>query len=150
MNKIILLLFTLIWFQGCTLIPCNLDSDLEQLNKSIEHKELVGTYTPIVISQDLPTETHSLSIQLNDDNTFLIESAPEYVFSLYSSKNKFISISGTWKISGLEISVRPDNKSLFMLDWKLYSQNDKLVILIQYGDPDECRGIKLKKAPNNS
>ncbi|MDO6744414.1 hypothetical protein Q4553_07505 [Tenacibaculum soleae] len=137
---------------NCYLIPCNLDSGLDEFKANQKDEFFVGEYmVEKFINNGYNIDTGNLSLKINEDKTIEIKNIPKYILNLIESEEK-INISGKWETNYLEESKKENyflvvsfkyNKS--RKAWKLYKKNNKPVILIEVGDPDECSAIRFIK-----
>lgn len=147
----IYLLFTLL-FVSCYIIPCNLDSGLDELNEEQKDSFFVGKY---IVEKSFKShlKTDNSIIKLKKDGTIEMNSIPVNVFDLIKD-DKEINVKGTWRQNFIEnryylpTNLEFDKKDSVdggLRTIQVYIKNNKPVLLIEFGDPDECNGIRFIK-----
>ena len=143
---------------GCTLIPCEWDSDLDLVKSNPNVSELVGTYYPDDKTKErIKGFTGSSKMTLTEDNKFVFESFPEgaFDFDAYYQKNiNTVNGFGKWRpyfskgTAELSVSVdygkpNSNDKFNFGTSYRIYKKDGQFVIFIMVGDPDECSAVRL-------
>jgi hypothetical protein len=143
---------------GCSLIPCNSNSELDSLNAKPKDDELVGTYLPDRRTLlDIPGIQTNSKMILTKDHKFVFENIPKSTFhteAFYNESYDLVNGIGEWQSDfteyTAELFVKVDEEELnsegkfdFATSWKIYKYGKKHVIFIIVGDPDECAAIRL-------
>lgn len=151
-----LYLLSTLFLYNCYLIPCNLDSGLNQLTEKQEDSFFIGEY---IVEKSINNnfKTNNSIIKLKKDKTIEMNNMPIDIFDFMKS-NKKINIEGTWKQNFIENRSKDkyflptdlefdkkDGTGLGLRTIKLYKKNDKPVLFIEFGDPDQCRAIRFIK-----
>ncbi len=152
------MLFSIIFFSNCYLIPCNLDSGLNELNIKQEDDFFIGEYVvENVINNSYNFKINNTIIKLNRDGTIEMKNMPIKVFDL-KRIDKEINVKGTWRQNFIEdrredryympTNLEFDNNfdiRVVLRTIKIYTKNNKPVLFIEFGDPDECTAIRFIK-----
>lgn len=146
--KLNFILISMLFFSSCYLIPCNLDSELEELDIKQEDDFFIGEYV-IETNKNYQYKTDKILIEITKNENIYIKNIPSNVF--YSSRpDEKLNIKGKWKLiyrdkaPFLSLNLKIKNKNL-LTSWSIYIKRDKPVILIKIGDPDSCSAIRLIK-----
>lgn len=148
MKKFFTLSICFIFFSSCYLIPCNIDSELDELDIKQEEDFFIGKYV-IETNKNYQYKTDKILIEITKNGNIYIKNIPSNVF--YSSRtNEKLNIKGEWKLvyrdeaPFLSLNLKIKNKNL-LTSWSIYKKRDKPVILIKIGDPDSCSAIRFIK-----
>ena len=150
-------LFSILFFSSCYLIPCNLDSGLDELNIKQEDDFFIGEYVvERVINNSYNFKINKSSIKIKKNGILEMNNVSIQLFDLRPDKE--INVNGTWKSVYLKeksddryflsLSLKFDEKDNiedYVTSWKMYIKRDKPVILIKIGDPDNCSAIRFIK-----
>ncbi|REG90832.1 hypothetical protein [Flavobacterium aquicola] len=155
--KIVLIIIAVIFMSSCTLIPCSSTAGLTDLDNKVSKKELIGNY-------ELDDWTKKLIPELKNSNSKLsikkngqieITNIPTAVFNDFLHGERIIDkANGTWKFPQKSDANEIITKMIFSLEsesnntvsfWKIFSQNGKLTIFIEFGDPDNCTAARFIK-----
>jgi hypothetical protein len=149
------LIFAL-FFSSCYLTPCNLDSGLDELNIKKEDRFFVGEY---VVEKSINNQfkTDNTIIKLKKDGIIEMNNMPIETFDFMKTGEK-VNVKGTWKQNFIEdrkedryylpTNLEFDNNSdirVVLRTIKIYTKNNKPVLFIEFGDPDECTAIRFIK-----
>ncbi|WP_435253917.1 hypothetical protein [Tenacibaculum sp. A30] len=157
-NKHIVKLYLLLtlFLYNCYLIPCNLDSGLNQLTEKQKDSFFIGEY---IVERSINNnfKTNNSIIKLKKDKTIEMNNMPIDIFDFIKS-NKKINVQGTWKQNFIENRSKDkyflptdlkfgenDGTGLALRTIQVYVKEKKPVLFIEYGDPDECRAIRFIK-----
>lgn len=155
-GKLYFYMFSIIFFSSCYLIPCNLDSGLEELNTKKEDIFFIGEY---IVEKSINNnfKTDDTTIILKKDGIIEMKNMPIKIFDL-KRIYKEINVNGTWRQNFIEDRVEDryyiptnlefDNDSdikVVLRTIKIYTKNNKPVLYIEFGDPDNCRAIRFIK-----
>lgn len=154
--KLFSYLFFTIFFISCYIIPCDLKSGLHEFNEKKENHFFVGKYI-VEKSFNNRLKTSNSTIELKKDGTIEMIDIPVNIFDLMKH-GKEINVRGTWKQNFLENNLKDryylptnlkfderDNIESSLRTIKVYAKTNKPVLLIEFGDPDECNGIRFIK-----
>ena len=146
----------ILFFYSCYLIPCNLDSGLDELNVKQEDSFFIGEYV-VEKSINNSFKTDNTTIKLKKDGTIVMNNMPIDIFD-FMGIDKEINVKGTWKQNFIEdpledryylpTNLELDNKSkvrVVLRTIKVYTKNNKPVLFIEFGDPDECAAVRFMK-----
>lgn len=146
---------------SCTLIPCGWDSDLDSVEEKPQTEFLIGKYKlderTLKYIQGYEN-AHSAELNIKPDGTFEMRKIPQGTFDFmgyYNSMDINVDASGTWKtsfdkgIAELNVKVEFDNTKTdlpdFWTSWRIYEKDEKPVIFIMVGDPDECAVARFER-----
>lgn len=144
--------YTLFTISSCYLIPCNLDSGLNEFKEEQNDDFFIGEYyveSFIGNSYNLNTENTYIKVS---NQLIEIYNIPSRVFNF--NLNREINAKANWKQvpfkENLFLSVnlifeKQDSLENYGTSWEVYKKNGKPVILIKVGDPDECSAIRFIK-----
>ncbi|MGB0892315.1 MAG: hypothetical protein ACPGUU_08175 [Flavobacteriaceae bacterium] len=150
--KLIVVSFIILLLTCCYLIPCNLDSGLNELKEKQKDSFFWGSYT-VEKNINNKFKTNNIIIKLNKDGTLKMNNIPIEIFDIIKS-GKEINVEGTWKQNFLKNHYylptdlefnKKDNFVGVLRTIQVYVKNNKPVLLISYGDPDQCRAIRFIK-----
>lgn len=149
--KMIFCLFSLILFNNCHLIPCTLDSGLTPLIEKQKDDFFIGEYTvEKFVNGDSNIDINDLSIKIDKNMVLEINNIHGYILDL--RLNKKINVKAILKPMKEKnlLSVhykfeKKDSLEDYITSWKAYKKNNKPVLLINIGDPDECSAIRFIK-----
>ena len=149
------LLFTLL-YSSCNYIPCSASSDLTPVKNIPVTTELAGIYKPDSFTkEDIPGYYYSDSTYLELTKTgmlYLNSFAKSSFGGDYDTKDTSIKINGNgaWKcsyqktITSIASELHLSDSSIIQgTTFKLYKKNDKFVLLLPVGDPDNCTALRL-------
>ena len=154
--KLCFYLFSILLFSSCYLVPCNLDSGLDELNDKQKDSFFIGEY---IVEKSINNnfKIDNSVIKLKKDGRIEIYNLPIEVFD-FKKNNKLINTKGTWKQNFIENRKndryylptnlefdKKDNIKETLRTIKIYTKNNKPVLFIEYGDPDECKAIRFIK-----
>ena len=145
---------------SCTLIPCGWDSDLDTVEEKPKAEFLIGNYTlderTINYIQGYENAQNA-ELSLKPNGTFNMRKIPKGTFDFmgyYKSMDISVDASGTWKTSfdkgtaELNVKVEFDSTKTDLADfwtsWRIYEKDNKPVIFIMVGDPDECAAARFE------
>jgi hypothetical protein len=149
----LILTFILLLITSCTLIPCTSDSGLDYVNENPKPNFLIGTYK---LDEWTLSKTQGYSnsqnsrLKVYSNGLFELINIPKGTIdinTLYYSEGEDIDANGTWKTrfkEGETAQFSVNFSSLSMV-WKIYEQDEKAVILIRVGDPDNCAAVRFIK-----
>lgn len=151
----------LITISSCTLIPCGWDSDLDSIKEKPTSEFLIGKYKFDERTKRIQGFENSQNAELNikSDGTFEINNIPKRALDFNASyMDKGIDVSGEWRTSYREgtaqlgVLVMFDSTKTdlndFYTSWRIYKKDQKAVIFIMVGDPDECSAARFEKITN--
>lgn len=151
----------LITISSCTLIPCGWDSDLDSIKEKPTSEFLIGKYKFDERTKRIQGFENSQNAELNikSDGTFEIKNIPKRALDFNASyMDKSIDVSGEWRASYREgtaqlgVLVMFDSTKTdlndFYTSWRIYKKDQKAVIFIMVGDPDECSAARFEKITN--
>ncbi|MDG2194102.1 MAG: hypothetical protein P8K77_04490 [Polaribacter sp.] len=154
--KVYFHIFLILFFSSCYLIPCNFDSGLDELNKKQKDSFFIGEY---VVEKSINNnfKTDKSIIKLKRDGTIEMNNMPIDIFD-FMKPDKEINVKGTWKQNfiedrledryylptDLEFDKKDDIKG-GLRTIKIYTKNNKPVLLIKFGDPDNCSALHFIK-----
>ena len=162
MGKLLLGLYLLILLtiSSCTLIPCGWDSDLNTIEEKPQVEFLIGKYklddrTLKYIQGYQNAQNAELNIK--PDSTFEMRKVPKGTLDFmgyYKSMDINVDASGTWKTSfdkgtaelivNIEFDSTKTDLTDFWTTWRIYEKDEKPVIFIMIGDPDECAAARFE------
>jgi hypothetical protein len=148
--------FSIVFFSSCYLIPCNLDSGLDELNIKKEDHFFIGEY---VVEKSIHNnfKTDKSIIKLKKDGTVEMNNMPIEIFDFMKTDKK-VNVNGTWKQNfienrlddryylptNLELNEKPKVR-VALRTIKIYTKNNKPVLFLEFGDPDSCTAIRFIK-----
>ncbi|HTO36528.1 MAG TPA: hypothetical protein VLZ72_09825 [Flavobacterium sp.] len=151
----------LITISSCTLIPCGWDYDLDLVKEKPTNEFLIGKYQFDERTKHIQGFENSQNAELNikSDGTFEINNIPKRALDFNASyMDKGINVSGEWRTSyrkgtaQLGVLVMFDSTKTdlndFYTSWRIYKKDQKAVIFIMVGDPDECSAARFEKITN--
>lgn len=155
--KISFYMFSIIFLNSCYLIPCNLDSGLDELNSKQADSFFIGDYVvEKVINNSYNFKFSKSSMKIKKNGTLEMYNVSIQLFDLRPDKE--INVKGTWEpvyikekledryfLSLLLKFEEKDNIEDYRVSWEMYKKRDKPVILIKIGDPDSCSAIRFIK-----
>jgi hypothetical protein len=154
--KLNFILISILFFSSCYLIPCNLDSGLDELNIEQEDNFFIGEYI-VEKSINNSFKTNDIIIKLKKDGFIEMNNMPIEIFNFMKTGEK-VSLKGTWRQNfikdrqvdryylptDLEFVKKRDTKASIMT-MKIYTKNNKPVLFLEFGDPDNCTAIRFIK-----
>lgn len=151
--KIIFCLFSLTLFNNCHLIPCTLDSGLTPLIGKQKDDFFKGEYmVDQFVNNSYNINIDNLTMKIDKNSILEINNIHGHILNL--RLNKKINVKAIWKPmffkekSLLTIHykfAKKDSIENYLTSWKVYKKNNKPVLLINIGDPDECTAIRFIK-----
>ncbi|WP_028890333.1 hypothetical protein [Tenacibaculum ovolyticum] len=149
-------LFSVLLFISCYVVPCNLDFGLDELNEKQEDSFFIGRYI-VEKSFNNHLKIDNSIINLKKDGTIEMNNIPINVFD-FMKDYKEVNVKGTWRQNFIENRLEdcyylPTNLKFDKKDdidgglrtIQVYVKNNKPVLLIEFGDPDGCNGIRFIK-----
>ena len=146
---------------SCSLIPCGWDSDLNLIEKKPQTEFLVGKYKLDERTlKYIQGYENAISAELNikSDGTFEMRNVPKGTLDFmgyYYSMDTNVNATGNWKTNyrkgtaELNVSVKFDSTKTDLTDfgtsWRIYEKDDKPIVFIMVGDPDECSAARFEK-----
>ena len=156
--KTIVYLFIIVLSYSCHVIPCGWDSDLQPVKGQPSMKSLIGIYRPDKMTKQSVSEYEKLDsseIVLQEEGKLIFKNIPISTIDIekYSdNNNQLINGTGKWTVRNdegeAEIFVTLNyagSSSGFLTSYSLYKKEDKYVIFIIIGDPDECSAARFIK-----
>jgi len=154
----VIYLIIILLLSSCYLIPCGWDSDLQTVKGQTSTKSLVGTYRLDQISkQTIPNynKLDNSEIVLQENGKLTYRNVPVSTFDFekyYENNNQLTNGTGQWSVDNNvgneELFVTLDNTELlnaYSTSFRLYKKDNKYVIFIIMGDPDECLAARFVK-----
>ncbi|UGU15408.1 hypothetical protein LS482_17210 [Sinomicrobium kalidii] len=155
-------IFTILFIGGLTncsrIIPCNLSAGLEPMKQKPAPDFLIGHYVPDAKTTEMIEGFKNGSLNIKPDGSFEMKNIPVGVFDFdayYAGKTDGVEAKGNWKAIEHEMSTYLSadlnfNKNQtdlegYIVSWQIFSKDDRAVILIPVGDPDECMSVRLIK-----
>ena len=153
MKKIGLLCFMLVLF-NCYLIPCNFESNTEEIEDKKEAFFFAGKY---IFEESFNNfyDNSKAEITLMKNGELEISNMSSKVFYPYN-KEQIISAKGRWKL--VYIDSRNEHRLSLSLKFqkvnsiedlglstKLYLKKTNPIVLFKIGDPDECKAVRFVK-----
>ncbi|MDY0089432.1 MAG: hypothetical protein RBR78_03605 [Flavobacteriaceae bacterium] len=148
----------LITISSCTLIPCGWDSDLDSVKEKPTNEFLIGKYQFDERTKHIQGFENSQNAELNikSDGTFEINNIPKRALDFNASyMDKSIDVNGEWKANYYKEKALLNVKFMFdstktdlndfYTSWRIYKKDQKAVIFIMVGDPDECSAARFEK-----
>ncbi len=154
------LLFMLLAIWGCTLIPCDCYSDMGPLTVKPKTNFIAGLYQlDDWTLQNLKgcNAAQNAIFRIKPDGTFEMRNIPMAILSYnayYKSTDEKLSVNGTWSAvfdkgtAKLSVDFNYESQAGFgkiFSSWNMYIKNQKPVILIIVGDPDECAAARFER-----
>ncbi|RNL83706.1 hypothetical protein ED312_14575 [Sinomicrobium pectinilyticum] len=143
------------------IIPCNLNSGLDAISHNPKPEFLIGKYK--LDAKTIKTVKEYKNIKdgyliIKSDGTFEMKNIPEGTFDFdayYDGKIEGIDVRGSWKSTAhdesahlvMDINFNKEQTDLkgYLASWQIYVKDEKAVILIPIGDPDECMAVRFLK-----
>ena len=151
----LLFLFTLV-SSSCNYIPCSASSDLAAVKTVPANSELAGIYKPDAFTKtDIPGYANSDStyLELTKDSIIYIRRFDKSTFTfIENAKDTGIKINGdgSWQCfytkntAFISMQIQLSNSPIVSwYNFKLFKKNNKFVILLPVGDPDNCEALRL-------
>ena len=144
------------------ILPCNSHSGLTRMEVQPKPDELEGHYTPDTKTIDLfkaYEHIENMSLEVHQNGSFKINNILAGILDTDSYYNgdiaQEIDVKGSWKVVTHENSVfmvvdlhfnkeQADIEN-YGTSWQLFTKDEKPVILIPVGDPDECMVARFVK-----
>ncbi len=139
---------------GCNYIPCSSSSDLSTVTEAPVNTSVAGGYEPDSFTkQDYKEYADSTEafLILSEDGTIFLNNFPRNTFDhVKESDSAKINGSGTWAFEKGKETINIKTSLSFKqpgipqpLPFQLYKKGDKFYILIPFGDPDNCKAVRL-------
>jgi|CoawatStandDraft_6_1074263.scaffolds.fasta_scaffold11475_2 hypothetical protein len=157
MRKLLIISFTLLFF-SCYLIPCNFDKNLVEIENKKNESFFIGKYF-LELSINNNFDYNKTELILDKNGELKINRISSKTFPWIKGKERLISAKGNWKLvyiknrkdHYLSLSIKfqkTDNLEDFGLSKKFYQKKGSPVILLEIGDPDECKAVRFIKKSN--
>lgn len=156
LSKLFFYIYSALFFCSCYL-PCNFDSGLDELNIKQKDSFFIGEY---VVEKSINNrfKTDKIVIKLNKNGTLEMNNMPTGIFNV-TKHNKEINVKGTWKQNfiedrledryylptDLEFDKKDDMEDGGLRTIKIYIKNNKPLLFIDFGDPDNCTALLFIK-----